>query len=56
MYSEIINQIKMGFGNFYATTAREYIISPGFNNVYNTRGTLEWDANKYANNLGYYEY
>ena len=39
----------MGFGKFYAMTLYEYLINPGFKNVYTTPGTLEWDADIYAN-------
>jgi hypothetical protein len=42
----------MGFGNFYGRTTYEYLVSPGFNNVYDTPGTLEWDADNYAKLYG----
>jgi hypothetical protein len=47
-------QKNMGFGSFYARTSYEYLVDPGFNNVYNTSGTLEFGADTYAKSiLGY---
>jgi hypothetical protein len=41
-------QINMGFANFYARTFYEYL-KYGFRNVYDVPGTLEYNADKYAN-------
>jgi hypothetical protein len=43
-----IQQREMGFGKFYSRTLGEYI-KYGINHVYGRSGTLENDADKYAN-------
>jgi hypothetical protein len=51
-----LSQINdMGMAKFYARTAKEYIIKPGFSATYTTPGTLEYAAEYYAyQRLGYY--
>jgi len=48
-------QRKMGFGRFYGRTAREYL-KYGIKNVYGTPGTLEYQADRYAQRLLGYKF
>jgi len=49
--AHFIQQRIHGFGKFYGRTAKEYLINPGFKNVYGTRGTFEYQADQYATNF-----
>ncbi len=48
-------QRRMGFGRFYGRTLSEYV-RYGLGNVYNTQGTLEYQADLYALKLLGYKY